>query len=401
MEQQEGQFMKGKTFLRQSLVKSMAFASLLGCATLAHGNGLQVPYVGLNNTNPAYSIGTVKQFAIDLDGNVYSLNFNPDLSIADGPFGRAYSADTNFLPAFRIAYRVAPQVALGFEVTHPGETTVSYSEGSFVRFLSQRTEFHETDFSPKLAINIDPHVAIAIGLDASYVSDSEISFLIPLGPNTAFPYRSYAKDSWAFGFDAGLFVTVRKGTYVGVSYFSELDHNERGRISLGPLFNIRGATKTSIPIPQLVRFDITQFVTPKWMFNLAAYWSNYSTLHDIKIAAAPIVGPVTIPLNYQDIWSTAVTTRYQFDNHWAGFFGIAYEGNPTPTAFNTPGLPLGALVAFYGGPEINFSEHTSLRLTYAHAISDSKFNSVQTAGRILGTNRTNINVVDLKLTFKE
>jgi long-chain fatty acid transport protein len=310
----------------------------------------------------------------------------------DTEFGKATSDTNTVLPYLRLASRMDSKWVASFDVTHPLLANVSYPLSAFMSEAGTDAIIYDTNYSPKVSYQITETLALGIGFDANNVSNSEVNF----GEPPTLEALNISRG-WGYGWDAGLVFKLDEFNKFSFSYYSRIDFPRlKGTSTLGNIQNLNFSD--NLVAPTTFTLNAMHQVTPEWSLSETArfvLWGQEKNLTLTNSAA----GDVTIPLNYNDIWSLMLATRYQFSERWAWGGVIEYQGNAQSIDYRPIVLPTTDLVI--GGVMLDYaaSSQWSAQLRYAYVYANT---GIERAGPPTQSGHVNIgvNIMDIGLTWK-
>jgi len=310
----------------------------------------------------------------------------------DNVFGKAVTDTNTVLPYLRLASRANDKWVMSFDVSHPLLANVRYPLSAFMSEAGTDAIIYDTNYSPKVSYQITETVALGVGFDANNVSNSETNF----GEPPTLEALNIARG-WGYGWDAGLFFKLDDFNKISFSYYSRIYFPRLSGVSI--LGNIVDSNfSNNLVAPTTFTLNAMHQVTPKWSFSETArfvLWSQEKNLTLTNSAA----GDVTIPLNYNDIWSLMLTTRYQFSDRWAWEGVVEYQGNAQSIDYRPIVLPTTDLVI--GGVMLDYaaSSQWSAQLRYAYAYANTGIEQARPPAQS-GHVNIGVNIMDIGLTWK-
>lgn len=392
--QKEGIIMQGIRVFKQAAAALLAGSVALGACSSAQAAGPYLLNFGLNNQNAA-DISTTPRYEFIFGGDDLNLHIDDQLT-RNGVFGSARSGQSAFLPYFRAAIRVTPKLVLGFDYKQPDWININYGLNSFVSQDSVLTSLRTFDLNPRFSYQINPHVAIGLGFDALRTSSGSITTQIG-APLFAVMTQGTA---WAYGWDAGLFATIRKGTYASLAFFSSITSHINGVSYYGP-FSSNNTTMTRDD-PTTFVLRLTQFFSPTWFVQLYGAYDEASVNQNLVFNNTAL-GQVVIPQRWSNSFQVGGLTQFHLNKDLSFLIGGQFEDGPQPTQTNFIALPVGNLWSLYLGPAIKITKIATFQIVYAHAWAYPGLNyrtAPPLSVPIVGQARENANVLGFRLTFK-
>lgn len=390
---------EGRIMQRICLLKRAATALLVGSLSFIACSSAEAagPYLlnfGLNNQNAA-DISTTPHYEFIFGGDDLNLHVEDRVKLNAVP-GSATSGESAFLPYFRAAVRVSPKLVLGFDYKQPDWININYGLNSFVSQQSVLTTIRAFDLNPRFSFQINPNVAIGMGFDALHTSGGNISAQVGTPVFAIIDQGS----AWGYGWDAGIFTTIRKGTYASLAYFSSIQSYATGGSHYGPFTSNNTTLRRDDPTTFVLR--LTQFFSPSFFVQLYGAYDEASVAQNLVFNNTAL-GQVVMPQRWSNSFQLGALTHFNLNKDWSFLVGGQFEDGPQPAQTNYIGLPVGNLWSIYLGPAIQITKKASFQLIYAHAWAYAGMN-YRTAPpfnvSVLGQARENANVLGLRLSFK-
>ena len=277
------------------------------------------------------------------------------------------------------------------------------------RYYAQKNVLLGMSFMPAVSFKATDWLSIGAGLNAMYgYLDSEVA----IRTGGAGDGRLMLDDSvWGFGANAGILVTPREGTRLGLTYLSEvaLDFEDRPSFSnLGPLGGALFANPSELDlgmtVPQSLMLSGYHELNPKWALLANVGWQNWEQFGKVDVgvdSADP--QSLTADLNYQDTWHGAIGAQYRASEKWLLSAGFAYDTSAVSDEDRTLSLPMGEAYRFGLGAQWQVSQAVSLGAAYEFMwAGDMKVNQDSAyRGRVAGSFEDSwFSFFDLNLTWK-
>jgi long-chain fatty acid transport protein len=310
--------------------------------------------------------------------------------------GSTTSYTDDFLPYGRVAMRFAPQWVGSIDITQPYYTNIQYPRNSFINQFATDTIIRVTNYSPKVSYQVLPCLALGLGLDISNMYNGTLNFVVP-----PFGVLTNKAESWAVGFDAGVFYTVRLGTYLSLSYYSAMVHHADGQSTWGPFTNNRFSA--DVKLPATTSFNVIQYLSPAWLLSGVIRYSQWDPVRYLVLQNTALPGgpTLTIPDHFYNNIMVELDTHYQINQKWGVLGGLQYEPNVQPTSTRNPGLPTyNRLVVPVIGAEYEMVKGLKAKLIYAHVFSNAPLNmSIATGQHINGHSYLNVDAFDFSINY--
>jgi long-chain fatty acid transport protein len=378
--------------LSKLAVLSLSGAIALTAFTSAHATSYQI-FTNIGFTNPA-SINSIKKEELILGGLVINSRFH-FTGTASGVRGSTTSRTEDFLPYGRIAMRFSPKWVGTFDITQPYFTDIQYPRSSFINEFATETFIRDTNFSPKISYQATERLALGAGLDINNLYNGQLNFVIqPLGVMTN------KADSWAYGFDLGLFYVINPATFFNLSYYSAIVHHAGGVSTWGPFRNNHLSADVKLPATTIA--NVIRMLSPVWALSATLRYSQWDKVRFtvLQNTALPGGATITVPDHFYNNFSAQLGTHYQLNQQWGVLGGIDYEPNVQPTYTRNPGLPTYTRIVPAVGVDYELIKGLKAKLIYAHAFSKPPIDMMIATGQsIRGRMYLNADAVDFSLTY--
>ena len=377
-----------KLFKYSAISFSAAIISTLSL-TNSYATSYQI-FADLNFSNPA-ALNSVHEAEFILGGTTLFDRFH-FTGTAAGVGGTATSRTTNYFPYGRIAVRITPKLVAGLDITQPYYTNIQYPRNSVVNLFATETILRDTNFSPKISYQATERLALGLGLDINNFYNGQLNFVVPpLGVMTN------KADSWAWGFDAGLFYVITPATFLNLTYYSKIVQHASGTSNWGPIQN--NSFSADVKLPATYIANVIQMLSPIWALSATVRYTEWNTVRYLVLQNTA-VGTITVPEHLYNNISTELATHYQLNEKWGVLGAIDYEPNMQPTYTRNPGLPSYTRVYPSIGADYELIKGVKAKLIYAHVFSKTPINmSIASGAHIQGHSYLNADAIDFSITY--
>lgn len=366
----------------------------LGCAlsfsvTNAYATSYQI-FADNNFSNPA-ALNSVKQGELMIGALGMNQRYH-FIGTAAGVGGSTTSRTNDLLPYGRIAMRLTPQIVVGIDITQPWFTDIQYPRNSFINAFSTETFLRDTNYSPKISYQATPQLALGAGFDANHFYNGQLNFAVP-------PFGNMVNnaDSWAYGFDLGIFYVITKATFLNLAYYSKIVQHAGGVSTWGPLTNNHFSADVKLPATTIA--NLVQMLSPVWALSGTIRYTQWNTVRFLTLQNTAI-GTLTVPEHLYNNFSYELATHYQVNQKWGAIGALDYEPTMQPTFTRNPGLPsYTRWIAAVGG-DYEIVKGLKAKLVYAHVISKPPIDMrISTGARITGHDYLNVDALDFSITY--
>lgn len=274
--------------------------------------------------------------------------------------------------SFFYVYKVNDKFAVGLGTFSYFGLSEGYSDNWVGRYYVQKATLLGMTIMPSASYKVNDWLSVGAGLNAmyGYLSDQ-------VAVNTGSPVDGQMKlrdSTWGFGGNAGILITPRPGTRIGVTYLSPVklnfsdspDFSNLGAFGAGkPVFLIPPSLNLGLTVPQSVMVGIYQQLSQKWAVMADVGWQQWSQFGKADVSVGPgTLGGVTTQLNYQDTWHGALGVEYQVAEDWLLTGGVAYDSSAVNDANRTVTAPMGQAYRFGLGAIYHLSKTVDIGAAY-------------------------------------
>jgi long-chain fatty acid transport protein len=267
------------------------------------------------------------------------------------------------LPVFYAAAPLPAGLRLGLGVNVPFGLATDYPNRWVGRYHALESRLSTVNINPALAWRAADWLSLGAGLQAQF-ADGELSNAVDFGtigadrqipgsvPGGQDGFARLDGDDWAYGWNAGVLVEPVRGTRVGVSYRSKLEHELEGEVDFsgdpaGIAAALRGAgaftdsgARLDLTTPASLSFGVQQDVTPRLSLMAEAQWTDWSSFDQLTIEFDNPRQPDNVSeQEWEDSWFFAVGSTYRVSDTVTLRAGVAYDQSPVKDKFRTPRIP--------------------------------------------------------------
>jgi len=261
------------------------------------------------------------------------------------------------------------RVAVGFGTFSYFGLAEDYGNKWAGRYYVQQSTLLGMSLMPGASLKVNDWLSVGGSLNAMYgYLNTEMAINNgPLGGGGDGQMK--LKDEvWGFGGVAGIIITPREGTRIGVTYVSPVKLNFSDKpeyintpvLSALPKFN--KALDLGITVPQSVMLGIYQDLNEEWAMMADVGWQQWSQFGQVDVGYNG--NNLTTQLNYQDTWHGALGAKYKYSPEWAFTGGAAYDTSAVDDADRTVTVPMGKAYRFGLGTEWQATQSLNVNLAY-------------------------------------
>jgi long-chain fatty acid transport protein len=220
---------------------------------------------------------------------------------------------------------------------------------------------------------VNDWLAIGAGLNAMYgYMDGQVAVNNLIGGDGRMNIRD---ETWGFGGNAGIMITPREGTRIGINYLSQVDLNFDAQPSfhnLGPGLGVLLARPPvldmGMTVPQSVMVGVYQKLNDQWALMADVGWQDWSQFSQVTIGvntANPTRDrDLTSNLHFNDTYHGAIGVEYLYSENWRFTGGFAYDTSAVDDADRSVTLPVGDTYRYGLGAFWKISKSVDLGAAY-------------------------------------
>ena len=284
-------------------------------------------------------------------------------------------AKNALVPAAYAAYRLNDRVVLGVGLNSPFGLITEYDDDSILSQtgVAGKSEVYSVNVNPVASLELTRWLALAVGAQIQYF-DARLTrqAVGPLG------IARLEGDDVGFGLTAGIKVTPRPGTAIGLGYRSFVDHDLDGTLETPTAGNF-DVTYDNVTTPDLVTLGIRQTITDRFRVMAGAEWSNWSRFDTVEIKNGP--APIDLQFNYDDGWFITVGGEFDLTPRLTMRSGVGYEWGPIDDNVRTYRIPDGDRLQLSAGVTYRLDNRFSFDLGYSFAaVEDMSIRAADAGG---------------------
>jgi len=277
-----------------------------------------------------------------LYGSVKFANNNSKTATTGDSGGNAIGA----LPgtSLFITCPVTKKLTVGFGTFSYFGLSEDYGNNWVGRYYVQKATLLGMSLMPAASVKVNDWLSVGGGLNAMYGYLNAQTAVKRPGSDGQMNINN---SVWGFGGNAGIMISPREGTRIGVNYLSEvkLDFSTKPRFSAG-LGLPTPQLDLGMTVPQSVMVGIYQELNAQWALLADVGWQQWSRFGEVGVGVNT-AGPIgskdfTTQLNYQDTWHGAIGLEYKYSDQWQFTGGFAYDTSAVSDANRAVTVPMGA-----------------------------------------------------------
>jgi long-chain fatty acid transport protein len=255
---------------------------------------------------------------------------------------------------------------------------MSYDSGWVGRYYTLNNTLLGLSVMPALSYRIDEHLSIGVAANVmiGYLNYSAAINNRPFA-NVPDGQMSLNDTTVGAGGNVGLLYEIKKGSRVGVTYYSavKLDFGATPTFSglsgpLGTALQNRGLLNRKldlgVTVPQSVMVSSYHEFTDRWALMLDVGWQDWSEFGKVEVGVTGdnTTQSTTTNLSYRDTYHVTLGSRYRINQAWLLNSGVAYDSSMIPNGAYTVSLPVGQQYRFGIGAEWQASPKLNVQFSY-------------------------------------
>jgi long-chain fatty acid transport protein len=421
---------------RQNQNKLLAVAMGAALATLgsgAYASGFQLQEQNASGLGLAYSgMAAAVQDASTVFWNpagtallpgiqgAFALNYIiPDSKYTDGPSPNprvstfnplagngGQGGESALVPAMYGSWMINNQWSVGLAVNAPFGLATDWDSPWQGQFHGVKSEIQTININPTVAFKVNN--AIQLGAGLSY---QRLEATLTTAANLAGTAIGQVKgDDWAWGWNVGALFALGPDTRIGVTYRSTTKYEVGADLTFNTAALAAGAgtVKANIKLPDTFSVAVSHQLNPKIRLLADWTWTGWDSIQNLTIVrtSGPLAGTnaSSTALNFQNSWRLGGGIEYEASQMWLLRGGLAYDTSPVQDQYRTPRLPDNDRTWLSIGARFKPSPNWWLDFGYTYIwVHDAPSQLTPNAlppGNLVGTYKTNINILGAQASFK-
>lgn len=270
-------------------------------------------------------------------------------------------------------------------------------------------------FNDYFAIGFGPTINKIDGKLTNTLATAGLSQMVG-GPNIDTRINIKGDDT-AYGYNLGIMVNPTPDTTIGATYHSKVKYKLEGHTNfqnvpnlplsmiglpasgtLGNALNGKYKAKLDVTLPESLDLSVTHKLDDQWTLYAGTVWTRWSRLEslDVRNSGMSAVGNamgfnnIGEPLKWEDTWSWAIGTSYQWNKEWVFRAGFAFDPSPTSNEHRNVRIPVGDRKIFTLGAGWSPTDDLTIDLAYAYLHENTA--GVNQSGKSLNTSAGSVDL---------
>lgn len=338
------------------------------------------------------------------------------------------------VPGLYVSHEIVrDRLWFGLGANAPFGSTTEWDSDWMGRFNAIKSEIRTINVNPSLAWKLNNAVSLGAGLNAQRITAelsnavsyravalaSGVAGIIAGTPAGAEGVATVEGDDWAWGWNAGVVVSVLPATQIGLSYRSRVSYTLAGNVTfdnrpaaLAVVPQVAdGAVAADVELPDTFSIALAHQATPD--LQLLADWTHtgWDSIQDLNIVrtSGPLAGTTltSTALRFRNTWRAGLGASYSVAGAWKLRAGAAYDRSAVQDRYRTPRLPDTDRIWLALGAQWSPAPAWAVDFGYAYLIlRDASSNLVnqETAtsaprGSLVGTYEANVHILGAQVRF--
>jgi long-chain fatty acid transport protein len=282
------------------------------------------------------------------------LNYLGITSEYRAPGGRKTETKYEITPVPQLYYVFSPKqsaLSYGLGIYAPFGLGLEWPEDSGFRTMAIEGRLTFITINPTVAWQVHRTLSIAAGPTINY-SRAKLrqGVVVPsslVGVMAVPDEFRFRGDDYGFGAHVGMRWEPCEQWAFGVNYRSPTSMKYEGTTDLtfptlmGQIVVPQTATTAELEFPQNVSFGVSYRPTPNWSIEVAADWTDWSSVGNLVFQGTTDFtgGPITLPLNWRASWFYHLGATRTWANGYFASIGYFFSQNSTSEQNFSPYVP--------------------------------------------------------------
>jgi long-chain fatty acid transport protein len=293
-----------------------------------------------------------------------------DTPVPGGNGGQAGSL-APLINAFYV-HSFSDDLKFGFDMLSTSAAVLDYDNNWAGRYQCQKVSIFTITLHPSLAYRVNDWFSIGGGVGFIY-GDLELEVAIPPPPGPGDGKATIDGDDLEHSYNLSAMFELSDRTRIGVVYWSEVNFNFEGDVSLQPV-GVQVDVDTSLPLVQWAKTGIYHEFNDRFALLGSVGWEDWSRMENVNLSTSNV--SADLPKNWKDTYSFAGGIHYRLSKPWLLQFGIAYDTSPVDAEDRTADMPIDRQIRYNIGTQYEKSETLTIGCAFEYAdLGDAEINS--------------------------
>lgn len=273
---------------------------------------------------------------------------------------------------FFYVHRLGEDWRVGISATAPFGLTLDYFDDWAGRYYVQDTRLITININPALAWRVNDWLSLGAGVSAEYAKLDASFALNNVLDGLPDGNAIVDLDGIDYGANAGIMLTPRPGTRIGLAYRSQIAHSIDGELELrdvGPTLTALGIAGSNLDfdftLPQSATLSLVQALDERFSLLADLAWMDWSSLDRTIGTFDTDVVDIT-ERSWHDTWRFALGLRYQATDALMLQTGVALDTSPADNEVRVPDLPADDQIRVGVGAVYRLSDRFTIGVAYEY-----------------------------------
>ena len=262
----------------------------------------------------------------------------------DGGSNSGDIGEDALVPALYAMWVANEDLRFGLGINAPFGLVTDNESDYAGRYHGTRSELETINVNPIVAYKLTDWLSVGAGLQVQYV-ETQLQNALDLTGNGQLLQDGDANlrgDDFGFGFNGGVLFEPFKGTRIGFSYRSDVNHHIKGNVDINTPAGSGGSSSATAQFtsPDIWRFGVHQDITNEWAVMADFSYTDWSDFDELRIDIDGQPDNVTVE-DWDDSIFVAVGVTFK-PEQIEGLtlrLGGAFDQTPIPDDTRTPRIP--------------------------------------------------------------
>ena len=307
-----------------------------------------------------------------------------------GSTGTAVSKTADMLPYLLIDYRWTDKFVVGINLTPSTYGHIAWPEDSVVSQGGTTTKLIYYRLGAQFSYQLIDKLSLGAGVNLEYNRNIQVDFVIPNRGNQYNKARDYNTVA-----DMGLFYKINTKNFITVAAFSNVN-------TFAPGTSVLGTASTNNYAFLLLDAPVAYIgaqhrLNDKWFLEEKIYWSGWSIVKNV-VFSNTITGTYVVPVDWKDILSYQLSSRYAVTEKVAVLGSVLYDDNAVNLSANQIGYPVSSALSLSGGLDLMLNQNLSAQFIYTYGTFAPKAIIDNASGQ--GRVSANIQIGTIQFVYK-
>ena len=264
-----------------------------------------------------------------------------------------------FVPNAYFAFRLSPDIHLGFGVNAPFGLKTEYDSNWAGSTQAIKSEVKTINLNPSIAWKATESLSLGAGVSIQYIEAT-----LSNATATAAGVGTVKGDDYGWGFNLGALWQLGQATRVGLAYRSEVEQRLEGDLTFSASPSVVPVS-AGVTLPDSASLSVFHQLDQRWELLADVTWTGWSDFDELRIVRA-VGTPLVTPENWDDNLRYSVGLNYRLNDTLTLRGGLAFDETPVSDTYRTARIPDEDRTWIALGAQYQLSPNSVLDVGYAH-----------------------------------